>query len=205
MAERAVFIKFGAHKHVLQLRDEGLLYMNNLPYFWEIEDNELRGDECDSVDNLHSGHAGKVGKYVIANWIIKELPIQPEKINIFCMYALRQDAAPIDKRNFRFGEQALIITNAQNFIDRIRSNLRDQGIIRKANLVKYVHDGYTGTIGPFRKRKMFAYQSEWRLVCYRGSGEVRKIRMGSIRDISFILPSDETNSWAEQEKFIQNP
>jgi hypothetical protein len=48
-------------------------------------------------------------------------------------------------------------------------------------------------LGPFRKLSKFSYQYEWRLVCYDGSGDVRKINIGSIRDISVILPTDEVN------------
>jgi len=47
MGEPGTLIKFGQRKHLLRLRDEGLLYMNNLPYFWKIEDDELRGDPFD--------------------------------------------------------------------------------------------------------------------------------------------------------------
>ena len=44
MGETGTLIKFGQLEHLLRLRDEGFLYMNNLPYFWKIEDDELRGD-----------------------------------------------------------------------------------------------------------------------------------------------------------------
>ena len=36
--EFGTLVKFGKQDHLLQLQDEGLLYLNNLPYFWEIED-----------------------------------------------------------------------------------------------------------------------------------------------------------------------
>ena len=47
MEEPGTLIKFGQHEHLLQLQDEGLLYLNNLPFFWEIENDELRGDRWD--------------------------------------------------------------------------------------------------------------------------------------------------------------
>lgn len=202
MGERAALVKFGQHAHILQLREEGLLYMNNLPYFWGIEDEELRGDPFDSVDEIARGHKGKIAlpdgtelPVEVTNWTLRMHPPESEKINIFCMYALRPSTGtfPVDERNFRFGDYALVVTNPQEFIDRIASHLKSQSIKGRADLVEYVDDEHTGAVGPFRKLKRFAYQSEWRLVCYDGPGEARNISIGSIRDISTIMLNNEIN------------
>lgn len=202
MGENATLVKFGEHEHISQLQDDGFLYLNNLPYFWRIEDKELRGDAFDGVDEVKRGHNGTVTlpngsdtTIKVTNWTIRMHPPEPQRINIFCMYALRPSVGsfPVDERNFRFGDYALVLTNPQQFIDRIASSLKTQAIRVKAGLVEYVDDGHTGKVGPFRKLKTFAYQSEWRLVCYDGLGEARKIWIGSIRDISIIMPSNEVN------------
>jgi hypothetical protein len=112
------------------------------------------------------------------------------------MYALRpltEGTFPVSEGNFRFGEHALVLINSDQFMRRIESTLKSQGLIAKAELVEYVDDCYTGELGPFRKLKRFAYQSEWRLVCVDGPGGLREIRIGSIRDISVIIRSDEVN------------
>lgn len=202
MGEPGTLIKFGQQEHLLQLQDEGLLYMNHLPYFWEIEDEELRGDPFDCIAEVARGpkiaFTVADGKEVFmeGNWTLRMYPPEQEKINIFCMYALRpliEGTFPVDERNFRFGEYALVLINRDEFMHRIESILKSQRIIAKADLVEYVDDKYTGKLGPFRKLKRFAYQSEWRLVCYDGSGRPREIRIGSIRDISVIIRSDEVN------------
>ncbi len=177
--------------------------MNNLPYFWQIEDEELRGDKLDSVAEIRRGNSGiAVSKnepdkpVTITNWNLWTYPYQPEKKNIFCMCAVRPSVGsfPIDKRNFRFGDYALIVTNPQAFIDRISSQLRSQNISHKANLVEYVSNNYVGAVGPFRKFKNFAYQSEWRLVCYGGPGKQRDdIRVGDIKDICIVVKNIEVN------------
>lgn len=202
MGEPGTLIKFGHDGHLLQLQDEGLLYLSHLPYFWEIEDEELRGDPFDCIAEVARGP--KVG-FTLANgkevfiegiWTLRMHPFEPEKINIFCMYALRpliEGTFPVDERNLRFGEHALVLINPQEFMRRIESNLKSQGIKFEAHLVEYVDDEHTGKVGPFRKFKKFAYQSEWRLVCYDGPGKPRGIRIGSIRDISVIIRSDEIN------------
>ena len=183
-------------------KDEGLLYLNHPRYFWEVEDEELRGDPFDCIAEVARGP--KIGFtltdgkeiFMEGNWTLRMYPPEPEKINIFCMYALRpliEGTFPIDERNFRFGGYALLLINRDEFMRRIESVLKSQRIRAQANLVEYVDDKYTGKLGPFRKLKRFAYQSEWRLVSCDGPGRPREIRIGSIRDISVIMRSDEAN------------
>jgi len=202
MVENATLVKFGQYKHICQLRDEGLLYMNNLPYFWQIEDEELRGDKFDGVAEVMRGSSGTVtpendpeNPVTVGKWVIRRHPPQPEKINIFCMCAVRPSVGsfPVDKMNFRFGDYALILTNPQEFIDTISSQLKSQNSRHRADLVKYVGDDYRGVFGPFRKLIKFAYQSEWRLVCYDGIGKERIFRIGDIKDICIVVESNKVN------------
>jgi hypothetical protein len=203
MEQLGTLIKFGKIEHLKQLRDEGLLYLNTLPYFWKIEDEELRGDPFDcAIQAIRRGPKITMflpeGKEVTLcrDYTMKILPLEPEKINIFCMYALSpniEGAFPIDEKNQRFGDHALLLINPDEFRQRLESTLKSQKIIAKGNLVEYVNDEHTEKLGYFRKFNRFSYQHEWRLVCLEGSGEAREIRIGSIRDISVILPSVEIN------------
>ncbi len=204
MGESETLLKFGSRKHIVQLQDEGYLYLNTLRYFWGIEDNKLRGDPFDGVAQVARGHAGTATPanapdlpIPITNWTLRIGPAEPDNINIFCMYALRPSAGsfPIDERNFDFGKYAIILTDAAEFMERITLKLKAQGVSHKANLVEYVDDIYTGELGLFRKFKKFSYQSEWRLVCFDGLGSTRSICLGSIRDISIVMPSNEVNDW----------
>ena len=199
---KETLVKFGQHEHICQLRDEGLLHMNNLPYFWQIEDEELRGDKFDSVAEINRGSSGiaipenEPDKPVtITSWNLRRHPYQPERINIFCVCAVRPSVGsfPIDERNFKFGDYALILANPEKFIGRISSHLKSQNISHKANLVEYVDNNYVGKLGPFRKLRKFAYQSEWRLVCLDGPGKERDFRIGDIKDICIIVKSSEVN------------
>jgi hypothetical protein len=202
MGEPGTLIKFGKQKNLLRLRDEGILYMNNLPYFWKIEDDELRGDPFDCIVEVARGprisFPSADGKEMLmeGNWTLRMHPPEPEKINIFCMYALRpliEETFPVNEKNFQFGEHALVLMNRDEFMRRIELTLKSQKIEAKANLVEYVDDSYIGEIGSFIKLRRFSYQSEWRLVCENGPGGPREIRLGSIRDISEIIRSDEVN------------
>ena len=202
MDQPGTLIKFGKLEHLQQIRDEGLLYLNNLPYFWNIEDEELRGDPFDCAVQVIRGPKVTMvmpdGNEVTicTDYSARIHPSEPERINIFCMYALRpliEGAFPIDNKNKRFGDHALILINRDEFIKRFESNLKSKMIVGNAGLVEYVNDQHTGKLAPFKKFNRFSYQHEWRLVCYDGPGGPRTISIGSIRDISVILPTDEVN------------
>ena len=73
--------------------------MNTLPHFWEVEDEELRGDPFDSIAEVARGKRADVklpnGEKLpveVTDWTLRMDPSYPEKINIFCMYALRPAA-----------------------------------------------------------------------------------------------------------------
>ncbi len=176
--------------------------MNKLPYFWGIEDEELRGDPFDCVAEVTRGPKVTMrlpdGTDLVigGNWVLRMHPPTPERINIFSMYALRPVIGnfPIDERNFRFGEHALVMMNPQEFMTRIEVTLKASEIEAKGDLVEYVDDDHTGKLGPFNKLRKFSYQSEWRLVCLGGSGGPRKIQIGSILDISALIRCDEINT-----------
>ncbi len=198
MGEPGTLIKFGQEKHLLQIQEKGLLYMNNLPFFWGIEDHALRGDPFDSNSRIERGPKISLTLpdgnevFIEGSWTLGMPPSEPDKINLFCMYALRpliEGSFPIDQKNLRFGEHALVLINANEFLRRIESTVKAQKIIGNAGLVEYVDDSYKGELGPFRKIKKYSYQSEWRLVCIDGPGGLREIKIGSIKDISVIIRS----------------
>ncbi len=176
--------------------------MNTLPYFREIEDIGLRGDPFDSVDEIQRGTKGHIviadteKKIQVTNFELRIGPDEPEKMNLYCMYALRakRESYPIHEKNFEFGSHALIIYNAQVFMDKIRVVLKKKNTKGVSNLVEYLGDNHTGDVGPFKKLKRFAFQSEWRLVCNNGNGNPRKLIIGQINDISHIVEAQNINN-----------
>jgi len=202
MDERATLIKFGRYEHLCQLREEGALYMNTLPHFWGIEDNHVRGDRFECNDEIVQGPMASVRPSMpgihptqVGNWTIGVRPPDAERVNLFCMYAARPIAGtlPVDERVFAFGDSALVLTVPDRFIEQVASTIESEQIRAEANLVEYVEDSYVGEAGPFKKLRCFAYQSEWRLVCYDGPRAARILRIGTIRDISVVMRSSEVN------------
>ena len=92
---------------------------------------------------------------VCRDYTLKIRPSEPEKINIFCMYALRpliEGTFPVNKKNKRFGDYALILMNRGEFIQRLESSLKSQRIVGDAGLVEYVNDEHAGKLGPLKIR-----------------------------------------------------
>lgn len=202
MPEAGTLIKIGKQEHIAALHDEGLLYMNTLPYYWEIEDGEVRGDPHDGIDKLLRGESARISSddgteipVTVIGWNLRIHPINPDEINLFCMYSLRRSTFPVDDRAHEFGDTALILTRPQEFLDRIGAAMRDQNARGHGDLVEYVPDNYAGEIGPFRKLQKFSWQSEWRLVTYHGPKGPRTLSIGCLHDISKIVSVAELNQF----------
>jgi hypothetical protein len=199
--ERAALVKFGNLEHLESLQTNGEVYMNTLPYFRKIEDDDLRGDPFDSVSEIQRGTKGTIthpetgATFPVTEFTLRLGPNEPEKINLFCMYALRPEHGtfPVPEDNFRFGNHALVITNVPVFLDKISIYLREHKITGKADLVEYLDNNHVGDVGPFKKLKKFSYQSEWRLMCKNGSGTPIKLKIGSLKNISILIESSKIN------------
>ena len=198
--ERSALIKFGEYEHLCSLRDKGEIYMNTLPYFREIEDGELRGDPFDSVTEIIRGNKGHIAletgqKIQLTDFVLRIGPDTPENTNLFCMYTMRpkHGAYPINEKNFKFGEYALVFFDSQELINRIGKSLRQLGISAKANIVEYVGNDHVGEMGPFKKLEAFSYQSEWRLVCENGTGNPRTIVIGDLSTICTLVKAKNIN------------
>jgi hypothetical protein len=202
VGEPATLAKFGQLEHLQQLQTDGLLYMNPLRCFWKIEDEELRGDPADGIAELHKGDRGEA-RFVeypevvlkLNSWTLRIPPPNADEINVYCMYALRplHGSFPVDARNDRFGGHALVLLEPQRFIDAVHDALQRDGIRHCAGLVEYYDDDFKGEVGPFKKSHRFRYQSEWRLVCYGGNGDVMKVSVGSLADYSVLMPFGDVN------------
>ena len=175
--------------------------MNTAAHFRNLEDDQYRGDRMECVDWVDRGIRGEMvipgvpGKVALDSWMLGSFPENHAELNLFCMYAFRPAAGsyPVDVRNFECGDSVLVVTEPQVFFDRVRDMIRKRSLDCRAGLVEYVPESYKGEMGAFKKFHRFDFQSEWRIVCYGGDGDVRKEYIGSIRDISEIHPSEQIN------------
>jgi hypothetical protein len=198
--------KFGLRDHVEQFVNEGLLYMNTLTYFKDLEEDEVRSDKHENADYCFQATAGStLSVEQNGNWVklgdicgpIISSNSNERNPNVFCMYAFRESAAKslIDPRNFKFGDSCAVLVDGDEFLRRVKKYAEQNDIEFTYKLVKYVNrDEYNGPMGPFRKFSYFSYQSEFRIVVYKGSNSPLLLGVGSLSDISIIGPLSEVNN-----------
>jgi hypothetical protein len=182
------------------LRQNGSVYMNTLDAFWRIEDGGVRGDRIDGVDRMENGTQATITDLnsnivpiKVTGWTMEFRPPEPERINLYCMYALTWDSGAInvDPRVYGFGDTAVVFTNPNAFLERLQDALGETGRDFHAELVNYVPRNYVGDTGLFCKTEPYMFQSEWRLACYDGDGMPLQLDLGSLEDISVIVPTNE--------------
>lgn len=198
--------KFGASHHIEQFA-QGLLYMNTLKHFVEIETNSLRKDSHEGTSHVRQGEGAILqikitpeiaktlnmpsaeGQFVpIANLHgpIRFKPDALQGVNVFCMYALRESALDkfVDPRNLGFGDSFALLKDFDEFMNRVKAAVPGTGQELQYDLVEYIDDSsYEGPVGIFRKFSDFAYQSEFRIGLFPGTGAPLRLQVGDLSDI----------------------
>jgi hypothetical protein len=205
-------LKFSKREFLQQFRNEGLLYMNPMAYFQRVDSNMARADTFEGTTWIYQPKdigkltfdAGGLGcRKLHANPAELAKPVliglsKTAACNIYCMFAVSKpvDSELVSGENLQFGDSFVTVFNTREFLSRVVAASKDAGFnYLKAGPVEY-YDGekYSGETGRFRKRSMFAYQNEYRIVVEPGVDTARKLIVGSLRDItSEVLPLSEVN------------
>jgi len=180
---------------------DGNLYMNTDAYFAAMDADDIaRADKDEGADEIL-----QIKEIAIANKNKKWIPIggvkspliyrrgNKEGINILCMYSItNQDDFHFDERNLNFGDTAIVIKDAKEFINRFKSAAKIAGRRLLHGPVEYIDKNkHHGQMGPFKKFNNYSYQSEFRFVLFGGNGGAIRFPIGDIRDISLIYSSSE--------------
>jgi len=203
----AALAKIGAKRHMTELREEGLLFCNPLAYFRSEESGQTRRDRRDGISSSHL--ATDVVAVVVSN-PDGETRLTPEngltgrvdvhlggpEPNVYCMYAFRSADRPFraDPRIYEFGDSGVLITDLDQFDERLKAAVLRERLELHAGLVEYVDtETFSGDLGVFRKFSEFDFQREVRFAIDPGNAEPIQIRLGPIDDISIQFDvHDET-------------
>lgn len=180
----------------------GHLYMNSLEYFAQLEDDALRSDPNEGAHYARQIKEISIkdegGNYVPIGGIINPIVFRPRErsgINVFCLYGLSfPDGFPIAPKNFNFGESCVVLTDPQEFLNRVERAPLPEGRKFHRDRVQYVdRTTYDGPLGLFRKLDDHNYQQEFRLAVSGGDGSVFELEIGDIRDICDFGPTADIN------------
>ncbi|RDI41147.1 hypothetical protein [Aquicella lusitana] len=202
-------IKFSSWKYINDLQ-KGKIYMNTLGYFKNCE-SKIHQDDFEGIDVFHQ--AKDIISIKIESQNIKPINLTKETglinfrsgrtsnnfINIFCMYLWmvnKHNIYKIDTRVLKFGEAALIITNANEFMRRIKRAIKRDNFIYQSQAVEYFDENtHHGDVGIFKKRKSFEYMNEYRIaVKAKMDNNPYILDIGDIFDISAAISSHEINN-----------
>jgi hypothetical protein len=202
------FLRFSKEEYLKRFRNEGLLYMNTLQYFRDLESDSERGDAFEGDDWIYQPKDIEMtfddpdaGKYKVVPGDLSG----PARItlnrtlacNVYCMFAITGpvDGDLVDKRNYRLGDSFVLVLNTSEFLSRVSAAASKAGFAGRYGLVQYYDpQEYTGDIGPFRKRKEFSHQREFRLVMQPSPGIPVELSVGSLVDItSEVWPASQVN------------
>jgi hypothetical protein len=207
--------KFGESQHIEQFA-KGLLYMNTLKHFVELETNSLRKDSHEGTSHLLKGDGAilqikmtpEVAKAFnmpadgefkpIANLQgpIRFQPDELQTVNVFCMYALRESASStfVDSGSLGFGDSFALLKDFDEFLKRVKAAVPGTGQELRYDLVTYIDDtSYEGPVGIFKKLSDFSYQSELRIGLFPGTGAPLRLQVGDLSDIVILGRLSELN------------
>lgn len=194
-------MKIGQGKHIDELQNEGKIFCNTISYFreWEKKDKNRHDDregafktELLNPDNLKISVEGMKLPIKFTYARFNQFDKSKDECKLYCMYGFKKKNITgepfIDKRNVEFGSKALIITNTEEFVKRIKSKLKEMGLKYSYDYVSYYEeDTINDQLSVFHKPLGFNYQSEFRFFINETDSESLVIRIGSIEDISLII------------------
>lgn len=194
-----VLLKFGAEPHMRQLHERGIVYMNALETFRDMEDESLRGDGYEGITKIRNYLPGEFtipeinftgrheGVHLCEKW---------ERLNgnLFSLYCVSSHGFPnpyefvVDPRVKEFGTHLVMIKNLPIFLELIRNAFRKKGIFWEEGFVEY-YDRYRENrdISVFEKPMEYAYQKEFRFYAHRQGAEPLILELGDLRGISTLL------------------
>lgn len=201
-------IKFGARSDLERLRNTGEVFLNTWGYFKCYESNDVQGDKHEGLVSIHQVANGiqlqieVEGKFVPIQGLYGQIKYGVrasllENINLFCVYAVTDESFHCldDQRLKEFGDAALVMTDGDEFLARLRQKLNAEGFLHDSDLVKYVDlESHEGEMGPFGKLSSYSYQSELRILVHAKRSGPLKLLLGDISDISFLFSMDELRS-----------
>jgi hypothetical protein len=207
----AILIKLGLREH-LEMLMAGLVYMNPLKYFPDLNDGGVRGDLLEGTDSIiqpqhvadfriESGIEGIGGITVNASDLTAPVHIAKQRTsacNLYCMFAVTEaiDGPIFSADHRKFGDSFVLVTNTNEFLRRVGNATQAFNLSATGGLIEYIDKStHSGGIGRFRKDKEYAHQREFRIVVEPGSVDPIKLQVGDLSDItSEVIPIEDADS-----------
>jgi len=205
-----LLFKFGEVEHLRALQT-GTVYLSPWQYFKTCE-NKAERDAYEWLNPTISSIEVAGHKFTATGGTMSmSLSYPDSQTKIFSASELRSDrdrvTGPIfDPRLLRHGSHLLVMRNAAQFIEQLRTALKtlcDQNIVEGAAtafVTYFDKNTYDGEVGPFRKTMDLSYEKEWRLVLRTVAMDEEPfiLEIGSIESISTLMETKEFRNRVER-------
>jgi len=198
-----LFLKLGNEENILDLYENGTIYINTIEYFRKIEDKELRGDKYEGVSRIINSLPGTFripGIDRDFNYVKAHIKESYDKVlgNIYSLYAISSKgfSSPLDfkfdERNLRFGTHAVMIKNLPLFFSKIETELKKNNLNFNHGFIDYYDkEEVCKEITLFEKPLEFEYQKEFRFYVENDKIEPMKIQIGSLKDYAEMFKIED--------------
>jgi hypothetical protein len=198
-----LFLKLGSEENILDLFENGTIYMNTIEYFRKLEDEKLRGDKYEGVSRIINSLPGKIKIKGIErefNFMSGHIKESHSEIlgNIYSLYAISSKGFPnpldykFDERNLRFGTHGLMIKDLPLFFERIENELKKHKYKFHHDFVDYYDkDVINRKISLFEKPLEFEHQKEFRIYVENDKIEPIKIQIGNMKDYAEMFKIED--------------
>jgi len=197
------FLKFGEREHMEDLLQNGTIYMNSLYYFRKHSKHTARHDKYEGISSLYNYPTGIIedkARTIRVECQSVQISESYEKTlgNIYSLYCVSSYhikdpfGFQIDKKNLAFGSFCIFVKDSLEFISRIKIALNKLGLPFNRGFVDYYNcKEMNGKVTLFDKPNSFEYQNEYRFYVYRESTEPLVLKIGNLKDIASLHPSEE--------------
>ena len=198
-----LFLKLDSKENILDLFDNGTIYMNTIEYFRKVEDEELRGDKYEGVSKVINSLPGTFkipGIDREFNYIKVHLKESYKEVlgNIYSLYAISSKGFPnpldfkFDERNLRFGTHGVMIKDLPLFFNKIENELKKNNLKFNHGFVDYYDkEEVSREITLFEKPLEFEHQKEFRFYVENDKIKPIKIQIGRMKDYAEILKIED--------------
>ena len=201
-------LKLGQRDHMEQFR-KGLLYMNSLTYFRELESDSARADRYEGATHIFQPKdvvitlsAPGFGDIVVDSKDLAAATTLSMNSELYCnVYCLHAITAPVNGTLFPskhewFGDSMVLVINTQEFLNRVVTAAKAQNLSGQSKLVEYFDDeAYTGKLNRFWKSSRFAHQREYRIAIDSPGKDPLILEIGDLTDItSEVLQFSDADS-----------
>lgn len=195
-------IKVGQKEHIESLLKTGQIYANTVEFFrgLEAKDEQRRDNSEGAISSFEpkdfsmSLEDGTTLPLKYENLRMRFYAPEFEKTHLFCMYHVTPEFAGkgpiIDPRNIEFGDTALVITDVEEFINRMQSAGEEYGLnIGPVRYYSLNDDQFNLSV--FDKPDFFKHQSEFRFHFSDTSPGPLEFSIGSLEDIAIVIDSEK--------------